>query len=391
MACAVLASVVVSVSGCASRCTGHDRHVLLRLAYLTVTNAFAALRLLPMSDRDKDVEILTLRHQLAVLQRHLGPNTAIFTPADRAFLAALLHPLPRTVLRRLQLLIRPDTVLRWHRDLMRQRHADISKPKRRGRPPTVRSIRILILRLARDNPSWGYRRVRGELATLGVKVAASTVWEILRAQGMDPAPDRSTSTWADFLRGQAQALLAVDFIATVTLTGQRQYILAVIEHATRRIRVLGTTAHPTAAWVSQAARNLVMDLDDAGVRIRYLIRDRDAKFPAVFDRIFTDTGIDIVLTGERVPRMNSIMERWVRTCRRELLDRTLIWNERHLRQCLHEFELHYNEHRPHQAMSQAAPLRAVPAPITDPERLTRLRVHRNDRLGGVIHEYQHAA
>ena len=172
-----------------SRRAAHDDGVLLRLAYLTVTNTFAVLRLLPMSDRDKDVEILALRHQIAVLQRHLGPSTVTFTPADRAFLAALLQPLPRAVLRRLQLLVRPDTVLRWHRDLMRARHANISKPKRRGRPPTVRSIRTLVLRLARENPSWGYRRIHGELATLGIKVAASTVWEILKAEGIDPAPN----------------------------------------------------------------------------------------------------------------------------------------------------------------------------------------------------------
>ena len=134
---------------------GNDVEVLLRLAYLIVTNTFAVLRLLPMSDRAKDVEILALRHQLAVLQRQLGPQTVTFTPVDRAFLAALLQPPPRTALRRLQLLVRPDTVLRWHRNLIRQRHPDISKRKRRGRPPTVRSIRILVLRLARENPSWG--------------------------------------------------------------------------------------------------------------------------------------------------------------------------------------------------------------------------------------------
>ncbi|WP_345638056.1 integrase core domain-containing protein [Rugosimonospora acidiphila] len=365
--------------------------MLLPLAYLTVTNTFAVMRMLPMSDRDKDVEILTLRHQLAVLQRHLGPQIVTFTPADRAFLAALLHPLPRGMLRRLRLIVRPDTVLRWHRNLMKQRHANMSKPKRPGRPPTVRSIRVLVLRLVRENPSWGYRRIHGELATLAITVAASTVWEILKTEGIDPAPHRPTSTWADFLRGQAHALLAVDFIETITLTGQRQYILAAIEHATRRVRVLGTTAHPTAAWVTQAARNLVMDLDEAAVKVRYLIRDRDAKFPALFDRILTDSGIDIVLTGVRMPRMNSIMERWVRTCRRELLDRTLIWNETHLRRCLHEFEIHYNEHRPHQAMRQAAPLRTLPTPITDPDLLARLEVRRNDRLGGIIHEYQHAA
>jgi transposase InsO family protein len=344
-----------------------------------------------MSDRDKDVEILALRHQLAVLKRQLGPQAVAFTLADRAFLAALVQPLPRSVLRRLRLIVRPDTVLRWHRDLMRQRHATISRRKRPGRPPTARSIRALVLRLVRENPAWGYRRIHGELAMLGVTVAASTVWEILQAEGIDPAPQRSASTWADFLRGQAHALLAVDFIETVTLTGQRQYVLAVIEHATRRIRVLGTTAHPTATRVTQAARNLVMDLDDAGGKVRYLIPDRDAKFPALFDRILGDAGIETVLTGVRMPRMNSIMERWARTCRRELLDRTLIWNEKHLRRCLHEFELHYNEHRPHQAIRQAAPLRLLPPPITDPDRIARLDIRRHDRLGGIIHEYQHAA
>ncbi len=325
--------------------------MLLRLAYLAVTNTLAVLRLLPMSDRDKDAEILALRHQITVLERQLGANRARFAPEDRAFLAALLVPLPRQVLRQLRLLVQPDTVLRWHRDLIKQRHARTCRPKRPGRPPTVRSIRILILRLVRENPSWGYRRVHGELATLGVKVAASTVWEILKSEDIDPAPDRSATTWADFLRSQAEALLACDFIETVTLTGRRQYILAVIEHVTRRVRILGTTAHPTAQWVSQAARNLVMDLEDVKAAATYLIRDRDAKFPALFDQILYDAGIQVVLTGVRIPRMNAIMERWVQTCRHELLDRTLIWNEHHLRYALHQFEQHHNAHRPHQAMN----------------------------------------
>ncbi|MEO3862860.1 helix-turn-helix domain-containing protein [Acrocarpospora sp. B8E8] len=225
--------------------------MLLRLAYLAVTNTFAALRLLPMGDRDKDVEILALRHQITILERQLGVGArARFAPEDRAFLAALLAPLPRDVLRRLRLLVRPDTVMRWHRDLVQRRHARACVPKRRGRPPTVRSIRALVLRLIRENPSWGYRRVHGELTMLGIKVAPSTVWEILKQEGIDPAPERASTTWADFLRSQAEALLACVFIETVTLDGQRQYILAVIGHATRRVRVLGITAHPTANWVA---------------------------------------------------------------------------------------------------------------------------------------------
>ncbi len=365
--------------------------MLLRLAYLGVANAFALLRLLPRNDRDKDAEILALRHQLAVLQRQLCGQQVRFEPADRAMLAALLHPLARPTLRGLRLLVRPDTILRWHRDLVARRHAAASRPKQRGRPRTLRSIRALVLRLARENSSWGYRRVHGELLVLGVEVAPSTVWAILREAGIDPAPDRAATTWADFLRSQAEALLAADFIETVTLTGARLYILAVIEHASRRIRVLGATAHPTAAWVTQAARNLVMDLQEVGSNARYLIRDRDGRYPALFDAILADAGITVVRSGVQMPRMNAIIERWVRTCRHELLDRTLIWNQRHLLHALREYEIFYNQHRPHQGLANARPLKPLPKPITNPDQLTRLNIGRRDRLGGILREYDHAA
>jgi putative transposase len=365
--------------------------VLLRLTYLSVTNAFALLRLLPISDHDKDAEILVLRHQITVLQRQLAPEKVRFAPADRAFLAALLHRLPRPTLRSLRLPVRPDTILRWHRDLLARHHAGRSRPKRPGRPPTVRSIRALVLRLATQNPHWGYRRIHGELLVLGITLAASTVWEILTQAGIDPAPTRAASTWADFLRSQAHALLACDFFTTHTLSGTPMQVFAVIEHAHRRIRILGATAHPTTAWVAQAARNLVMDLDDLGARARFMIRDRDGKFPIGFDAVLADAGIRVVLTGVRIPRMNAIMERWVQTCRRELLDRTLIWNQRHLLHALREFEHFYNSHRPHQGIENARPLHPLPAPITDPARIAQLDIHRHDRLGGVVHEYHHAA
>jgi putative transposase len=204
----------------------------------------------------------------------------------------------------------------------------------------------LVLRLVRENPGWGYRRVHGELLVLGVKVAASTVGEIVKDAGIDPAPERAGSTWAAFLRSQADALLACDFFETVTLCGARMYVLAVIEHNSRRIHVLGATTHPTASWVAQAARNLVMDLQDAGCRARYLIRDRDGKFSGLFDAVLADAGITVALTGVRMPRMNALMKRWVQTYRRELLDRTLIWNQRHLLHALREFEDFYNTHGP---------------------------------------------
>jgi putative transposase len=337
------------------------------------------------------VEILALRHQSTVLERQLGEERPRFHPSDRAFLAALLHQLPLDVLPRLRLLVRPDTVLRWHRDLLARRHAARSRPKRPGRPQTVRSIHTLVLRLARENPTWGYRRLHGELLVLGIKVAASTVWKMLKEAGINPAPERACSTWADFLRSQADALLACDFLETVTLTGARLSMLAVIEHANRRVRVLCASAHPTAAWVAQAAKNLVMDLEDAGCRARFLIRDRDGKFPALFDAVLKDADIDVVLSGVRMPRMNSIMEHWVQICRRELLDRTLIWNQQQLLCALREFEQFYNGHRPHQGLANARPLYPLPAQIADLDKLDRLDIRRRDRLGGILHEYQRAA
>jgi putative transposase len=199
-----------------------------------------------MSNRDKDTEILVLRHQIAMLQRQLGGARVRFGPTDRPLLAALVHRLPPQTLHKLRLFVRPDMILRWHRDLLRRCHAKASRPKRPGRPCTIRSIRVLFLRLAKENPSWGYRRIHGELLVLGVKVGASTVWQILTDAGIDPTPDRASSTWAQFPRSQAEVLLACDFFETVTLTGIRMYVLVVIEHASRRIRILGATPHPTA-------------------------------------------------------------------------------------------------------------------------------------------------
>ncbi len=255
----------------------------------------------------------------------------------------------------------------------------------------MRSIRTLVLRLAKENPNWGYRRLHGELLVLGVKVGASTVREILKEAGIDPAPERNSSTWADFLRSQADALLACDFMETVTLSGVRMYVLVVIEHGSRRIRVLGATTHPIASRVAQAAKNLVMDLEDLGCRARFMIRDRDGKFPELFDAVLKDAGIEVVLSGIQIPRMNSITERWIQTCRRELLDRTLIWNQRHLLHTLREFEHFYNGHRPHQGIANGRPLHPLPPPIHDPDTLAHLDIHRHDRLGGILHEYQHAA
>jgi transposase InsO family protein len=209
--------------------------------------------------------------------------------------------------------------------------------------------------------------------------------------GIEPAPERTTTTWPAFLHSQADALLACDFFETSTLSGTRLYVLAVIEHASRRIRILGATSHPTASWVTQAARNLAMDLADEGRHVRFLIRDRDGKFPALFDAVLADAGIQVVLSGVRIPRMNAITERRLRSCRREILDRTLIWNQQHLLHALHEYERFYNTHRPHQGIDNARPLQPLPQPALDQAPLTRLDIRRRQRLGGILNEYHHAA
>jgi putative transposase len=235
-------------------------------------------------------------------------------------------------------------------------------PSARADHPPCGSIRTLLLRLAHENPHWGQRRIHGELLVLGITTAASTVWEMLTQAGINPAPERAATTGAQFLRSPAHALLACGFFLTYTLAGTPMYGFAVIEHLQHRIRILGATAHPTTAWVTHAARNLVMDLDDARSRARFLIRDSDGKLPTGFDAVFADAGIRVVLTAVRIPRMNAITERWIQTCRRELLDRTLLWNQSHLLHALREFEHFYNSHRPHQGIENARAQRPTATP-----------------------------
>jgi transposase len=247
--------------------------------------------------------------------------------ADRALLAILLGVIPKARRQGLRLLVTPDTMLRWHRDIVRRRWAARSQRGKTGRPATRRNIRALVLRLARENPEWGYRRIHGELAGLGVKIAASTVWEILKKAGIDPAPRRSAPTWPQFLRSQVEAILACDFFTADLLDGTQAHVLAVIEHATRRIRILGVTLHPTGAWTAQQARNLIMDLGEQAHRVKFMIRDRGSNYTAAFDAVLAGAGIRTVLCNVRTPRMNAIAERWIGGCRRKLLDRTLIWNQ----------------------------------------------------------------
>ena len=240
------------------------------------------------------------------------------------------------------------------------------------------------MRLAKENRAWGYRRIDGELAGLGIKLAPSTVWEILTAAGIPPAPRRTGPTWGQFLRAQADAIVATDFFTVDLLNGTTAYVLAVIEHASRRIRILGVTAHPDNAWVTQQARNLLMDLGDHAGAVKILLRDRDTKFTVAWDAVFAAAGIRTIRSPIQAPRANAIMERWIGSCRRKILDRTLVWNQRHLLRVLCEYETHYNEHRPHRSLDQAAPLRRLPEPVDHPD---IGRISRHDKVGGVIREY----
>jgi transposase InsO family protein len=282
-------------------------------------------------------------------------------------------------------IVTPGTILRWHRDLVKQRW---TQPRRRtaGRR-TAPELRRLILRLAAENSSWGYRRIQGELAGLGYPIAASTVWSILKRAGIDPAPRRDGPTWRQFLATQAQGILATAFFCVDTLLGQRLYVLFFVEHATRHVHLLGVTANPSKTWVAQQARNLLMDLGERVAVFHFLIRDRDAKFTGVFDAVFTSEGLRILRTPVRAPRANGIAERWIGTVRRELLDRILILNRRHLEHVLAEYTTHFNQHRPHRALQHAAPLRPLPPPLSQPG----FSLRRRDRLGRLIHEYTQVA
>ena len=334
----------------------------LRFVFLLTTRAASWLRLSRREETWKTAEILILRHQLAVLQRR-QPRRPNLTRADRALLATLLSVIPKARRQGLRLLTTPDTILRWHRDIVRRGWAARSACGRTGRPVTRRNIRALVRRLARENPDWGYRRIHGELAGLGVKVAASTVWEILKASGIDPGRRQTGPTWSQFLRPQAEAILACDFFTVDLLDGTYAYVLAVIEHATRRIRIIGITLHPTGEWTTQQARNLVMDLGEEARRVKFMIRDRGSNFTAAFEAILADAGIRTVPCNTQTPRMNAIAERWIGGCRRELLDRALIWNQSHLRRILRDYETHHNQHRPHRSLSGAAPLKPLPEPV----------------------------
>jgi len=340
------------------------------------------LKLMVRSGRSiaaKDIELIVLRHQLEVLRRQV--ERPRLRAADRALLAAAARLLPRE--RRNGFLVTPQTLLRWHRELVRRRWTySRASP---GRPSIRAETRELVLRLARENPRWGYQRIVGELAKLGLRVSPSTVRRVLAGAGLGPAPRRAGPTWREFLRQQAAGIIACDFFTVETALLRRYYVLFFIELQSRRVQLAGCTAHPSGRWVTQQARNLVFatPLDNT----RFLIHDRDSKFSRAFDEVFQSEGLRVILTPFRAPRANANAERFVRTVRAECLDWLLILGPRHLERVLRVFVEHYNRERPHRALG-----RCPPEPIEPNARpVPGAPVNRRDRLGGLVHEYYRPA
>jgi putative transposase len=359
--------------------------VIFSVVYLLVRRLLGCLMVLARDEVSKEAELLVLRHENAVLRRQI--SRVRYQPGDRLWLAALSRLIPRRRWGEV-FAVTPATLLAWHRRLV-ARKWDYTSRRRPGRPSTAGAIRKLVIRMATDNPTWGHRRVQGELVKLGHPIAASTVWQILHAAGIDPASRRSGPTWKQFLTAQARSILAVDFVHVDTVLLRRLYALIVIEHGTRRVHLAGITANPDGAWTAQAARSFLMDLGQRVASVKFLLRDRAGQFTGSFDAVFQAEAIRILASPPQAPRANAICERMIGTLRRELFDRLLIVNEHHLRRVLTEYLRHYNAARPHRALGQLAPTRAHDRPLQI--NLAEHRIRRRQVLGGLTHEYQIAA
>jgi len=332
---------------------------------------------------DAQAEVLVLRHELAVLRRQI--KRPRLHRRDKLLLSAMSRMLPRE--RWAAFIVTPATLVRWHRELVRGKWTYRHRPAR-GRPPIDPDIRSLIVRMARENPRWGCVRIKGELQGLGISVSATTIRAILRRAGLGPAPRRDGPTWREFLSAQAKCIVACDFFTIETVFLKTLYVLVFLHLQTRRILGIGVSANPNGTWVAQQARNLVMDLpgDESDLRVRFLLRDRDAKYWRGFDAVFAAQGIEVVLTPYRTPQANSHVERLIGGVRREVLDHVLILGRRHLAEVLGEYAAHHNSHRPHRGLGLRCP-QDVGRPMSGAGPPTPTRTSRREILGGLIHEY----
>ncbi|MBO3753182.1 integrase core domain-containing protein [Streptosporangiaceae bacterium NEAU-GS5] len=350
------------------------------LIYMIVRYLVAGLVLLARGDGSKDIEILVLRHEVAVLRRQI--SRPLLQPADRIWLSALSRLLPH--IRWNAFFVTPATLLAWHRNLIRRRWRYPHRPP--GRPSTATTVRDLVIRSAQENPTWGYQRIHGELKHLRYRPSPTTIRTILTRAGLGPAPRRAGPTWKQFLTAQAKGIIATDFFHIDPVFGPRLYALDFIEHLTRRVHLAGVTIHPTGQWATQQARNLLADLEGRLDTVKFLIYDRDTKFTTTFDEVFHGEGLRIIKTPIRAPRANAICERWIGSVRRECLDRLLILGQRRCRVALHAYVDHHNRHRPHRSLGHSPPI-----PPSEPADATKGRIARRQILGGIINEYSRAA
>ncbi len=308
----------------------------LSFLYRALCRVLQLVRLSCRTDTDLAIEVVMLRHEVAVLRRQV--HRPALQPADRALLSALARLLPRQRLGRF--FVQPATLLRWHGDLVARRWT--YPHGRPGRPGIAKGTTALVLRLAKENAAWGYRRIHGEVATMGVTLVPASVWSILKRHGIEPSPRRAGPTWAEFLSAQAKGLLACDYFHVLL---RRLYVLIFVHHDSRLMRIAGVTAKPVAAWVTQQARNLCLAIGERPSAVKFLIQDRDTEFTASFDEVFAAEAIRIIKTPVRAPRANAVCERVIGTIRRECLDQILILGRRHLEAVLSEYVAHYNSHR----------------------------------------------
>src|SRR5579859_864598 len=332
---------------------------------------------LRLGARDAEAELLLLRHQLRVIRRQVKKPR--LEPADRAIMAALSRFVSRAALT--GILVQPETVLGWHRELVRRKWAAFGQLRGPGRPPLSDEVIALILRVVKENPKWGCVRIHGELLKVGHRVSITAIRNLLRKRRVRGSPERSGVSWKTFLKAQASAIVVTDFIEVDTVFLKRLYVLLYMELATRRVIWFGVTESPNAQWVAQQARNVAWELSELGVKAKFLIRDNDAKFGGMSDLVLEGEGLTVIRTPVRAPLANSHIERQNGSTRRECLDWMLIISRRHLERVLSEWFEHYNQERPHRALNMNTPIaRSDPVEPAD-------TVWCNSRLGGLLRGY----
>jgi len=350
---------------------------------MVLAGVYACLRffldaiLIRLPQAEREAELLLLRHELSVLRRSVKrPRLRM---ADRLILSALATRLPRSAWN--ALIVRPETVLGWHRALIRRKWAAYSRRARSGRPRLPEECRQLILRLAKENPTWGYVRIRGELLKLGYAASPTAIRNLLRRHGIPVSPHRSRLSWRQFLRAQAASIVAADYFTVETWNLKRLHVLFFMEVGRRRILSFGVTSNPDQAWVSQQVRNLSWQVHDLGLRVRYFICDHDKKFPFAIEHILAAEGVRVIRTPLQVPVANCYAERWVGSARHECLDWLIILGRRHLERVLGEYVAHYNSARPHRGLGLRPPT------CSGGEVAAVGAIQCEARLGGLLREY----